>query len=466
MYKKNRHIHFMGIGGIGMSGIALVLREKGYIVSGCDLDTNQKSIKSLIAKGCLIHQGNNTDHCHDSSINVLVYSTAISQNNPEIVSAKQRGIPVIHRSSLLAELMRTHYSIAISGSHGKTTTSSLIAHILIEAKLDPTIIIGGHLKNIMCNAQLGAGPFLVAEADESDRSFLALKPTYTVITNIDLEHLETYSNLDDIKESFKEFINSAPFYGFAVVCIDNENIRSLLPTITTPFITYGTHSTADFSAHNILLAEEYSLFTVKYKDMTLGAIHLSIPGHHNILNGLAAIAVATQLEIPFHNIANALQTFTGVERRFSFRGIFKGAEVFDDYGHHPTEIEATLSAAKQSFPDRRLVVVFQPHRYSRTRDLQSRFAHAFLKANLLILTEVYGAGEKPIPGVTGRSLCEETQKVMGADRVLFEGDRQRLPAFLSEIVRSGDVLLTLGAGDITSLGQEYLDLVRSVSRIS
>lgn len=455
MYKKNRHIHFMGIGGIGMSGIALVLREKGYIVSGCDLDTNQKSIKSLIAKGCLIHQGNNTDHCHDSSINVLVYSTAISQNNPEIVSAKQRGIPVIHRSSLLAELMRTHYSIAISGSHGKTTTSSLIAHILIEAKLDPTIIIGGHLKNIMCNAQLGAGPFLVAEADESDRSFLALKPTYTVITNIDLEHLETYSNLDDIKESFKEFINSAPFYGFAVVCIDNENIRSLLPTITTPFITYGTHSTADFSAHNILLAEEYSLFTVKYKDMTLGAIHLSIPGHHNILNGLAAIAVATQLEIPFHNIANALQTFTGVERRFSFRGIFKGAEVFDDYGHHPEEIYQTLQVAKKR-AKKELTVVFQPHRYSRTQKLWDNFIETFLKSpiNHLIITDIYGASEQPIPGITAKHFA---QALLSKDPsfnlyyVPYEANFVSIKAQLETLLHPNDLLLLLGAGKLDRL---------------
>jgi len=456
----------MGIGGIGMSGIALILREKGYIVSGCDLDIKQKSIEPLLANGCKIYQGNNTEHCLDSSIGILVYSTDIliysattSRENPEITAARSRKIPIIHRSLMLAELMRTNYSIAVTGSHGKTTTTSLIAHILLEAKLDPSIIIGGYLKSIQHNAYAGSGSFLVAEADESDRSFLNLRPTFGIITNIDLEHLETYRDLDDIKETFKKFLGNIPFYGKAILCHDNENIRSLLPMIDTPYISYGIDYPADFSASNIQLEGTHSLFTVTHQNAVLGAVSLAIPGRHNILNSLAAIALAHTLNIPFATIAQALTTFAGVERRFSFRGMLKGAEVFDDYGHHPEEIYQTVQMARKRTKNK-LTVVFQPHRYSRTHKLWDLFLETLMNCPIdnLIITDIYPASESPIAGITAKNLVDALSKKQPPFTLSYVPCEQNfvsIKASLEPLLGPDDLVLLLGAGRLDKLPETW-----------
>lgn len=349
MYRKG-HIHFVGIGGIGMSGIAIILKYQGYTISGCDSDLEQKSVTELVQLGCSVHKGNNTPQCHDASIDVLVYSSAIQEDNDEIRQAQARGIPTIPRALMLAEIMRTKFSIAISGSHGKTTTTSLISHILIEAHKDPTVIIGGHLKNISSNARFGSGDFLVAEADESDRSFLRLFPTIAVVTNIDHEHLDTYRDMDDIKATFSQFLGNIPFYGKAIICIDDPHIQSLMPLSHIKTIKYGfDEHQADLFAKELILEKEHSTCVVYKKDQSspLGSLTITMPGKHNVLNALAAIAAAMDAGVSFEQCVAALKTFKGIERRFSFKGTFRGAEIFDDYGHHPTEIYNTLQVARK-----------------------------------------------------------------------------------------------------------------------
>src|SRR5579872_3677738 len=411
VYNKKAHIHFVGIGGIGMSGIATILKYQGYDISGCDADLDQQSVRNLRALGCTVHQGNNTPGCNDGSIDILVYSSAIKSQNPEILAAQERGIPTIPRALMLAELMRTKYSIAIAGSHGKTTTTSLVSHILMEARKDPTIIIGGHLKSISTNARLGEGDFLVAETDESDRSLLHLQATIAVVTNIDLEHLETYKDIDDIKDTFKQFLNNLPFYGKAIMCIDDANVRSLLPLPHIKTIKYGLDASADFYATNINLEGDHSTFTVWHKAHCLGPVTFSMPGRHNVLNSLAATAVALDLEIPFATIAAALKSFKGVERRFSYRGEFKGAEIFDDYGHHPNEILNTLLVARKR-SKQRLIVVFQPHRFTRTDKLWHDFVATFATSHVdkLLVTDIYPASEQPIPGITSENLVKAVEQ--------------------------------------------------------
>ena len=414
MYTKKSHIHFVGIGGIGMSGIATILKRSGYTISGCDQNTAQNTVDQLKKMGCHIHNGNNSLECDDRSIDILVYIPMYAQTiaavSAEISQAQSRGIPTISRARMLAELMRTKYSIAIAGSHGKTTTSSLISHILIEAQLDPTIIIGGQLKNISSNARWGEGEFLVAEADESDRSFLELRATLAVITNIDLEHLETYSDLDDIKQSFKLFLHNLPFYGKAVICIDNKNIRSLLPLDPVKTISYGIEQAADFTASNIVLNPDHSLFTVYTKNNPnpLGNITLPIPGKHNVYNALGAIALTRELGVSFEIISHSLRSFGGVERRFSFHGTYQGADIFDDYGHHPIEIKHTLTVARNRSRNK-VTVVFQPHRYTRLKELWNNFISVFATSDIdtLIVTDIYPAGEFPIPMITSKLFVQE-----------------------------------------------------------
>ncbi|MCL5875456.1 MAG: UDP-N-acetylmuramate--L-alanine ligase [Candidatus Dependentiae bacterium] len=462
MYNKNKHIHFMGIGGIGMSGIALLLREQGYTVSGCDLDIQQKSVQSLMAKGCAIYHGNNTPQCLDDSIDILVYSTDIliysathTQKNPEIIAAQKRNIPVIHRSLMLAELMRTKYSIAVSGSHGKTTTTSLLSHILMTAQTDPSVIIGGYLKNLQNNARAGSGPFLVAEADESDRSFLNLRPSMTIVTNIDLEHLETYKDLADIKEAFKKFIEIIPFYGKAILCADNEHVRSLLPEIRSRYVTYGIEHGADFSATDISLEATHSNFTVLYQGAYLGSVSLAIPGYHNILNSLAAISASHALQIPFETIKKALASFAGVERRFSFRGTFKNAELFEDYGHHPEEIKQTIQMARKRSKNK-LTVVLQPHRYTRTHKLWDLFIETLLHAPIdnLIITDIYPANEAPIDQVNSEKLTIDLlakNPSFNLAYVPYEVDFESMKSSLSAVANKDDLILLLGAGSINKL---------------
>jgi UDP-N-acetylmuramate--alanine ligase len=467
MYTKKAHIHFVGIGGIGMSGIATILHHQGYTISGCDPDIKQDTVTQLKKLGCHVYHGNNNNACDDPSIDVLVYipmyATTISAVTAEIAQAQARGIPTISRAQMLAELMRTKYSIAIAGSHGKTTTTSLISHILIEAQMDPTVVIGGQLKNLSSNARVGHGDFLVAEADESDRSFLQLHATLAVITNIDLEHLETYADLDDIKQSFTQFINNLPFYGKAIICIDDENIRSLLPIQRIKTISYAIDSPADFYAQSIILNADHSLFTVYTKNnpTPLGNIMLPMPGKHNVYNALAAIALAHELDVDFSTISHSLSSFSGVERRFSFCGTYKGAEIFDDYGHHPVEIANTLIVARKRAHNK-LIVVFQPHRYTRTEKLWSDFLKTFADSTIdtLIITDIYSAGEQPIDTITSNRLAQELQSLnppFKVHYVPFTDDFHQIKQQITESIAANDLLLLLGAGKMHLIPQELVE---------
>ena len=461
MYKRKAHIHFVGIGGIGMSGIAQILKSQGYIISGCDADIDQKSIKDLKAIDCLIFEGNNTSLCQSCESDILVYSSAIRAHNPEIVAAQARGIPTIPRALMLAELMRTKFSIAIAGAHGKTTTTSLISHILIEAHHDPTVIIGGHLKNIEANSRLGQGDFLVAEADESDRSLQNLQATLAVVTNIDLEHLETYKDLDDIKETFKRFLNNIPFYGKAFMCIDDANVCSLLPMPHIKTIKFGFDSHADIFATNVDLHADHSTFDIylKNKKEKLGTIISKMPGRHNVLNTLGASAVALDLGIPFETIAKALASFKGIERRFCYKGLFQGAEIFDDYGHHPQEIYNTLLVAKKRAKNK-LVVVFQPHRYTRTDKLWHQFIQIFMESQVdhLIVTDIYPASEAPILNVNSQNLTlaiQAQKPPFSITYIPYESNFEKIKEKLRAISGNDDLILLLGAGKVNKL-VEYL----------
>jgi len=461
MYHKKSHIHFVGIGGIGMSGIAKILKHQGYIISGCDVDIEQKNIKELQKIGCQISVGHNSEKCNDNTIDVLVYSSAVKNSNPEIISAQKKGIPTIPRALMLAELMRTKYSIAISGAHGKTTTTSIISHILIEAKMDPTIIIGGHLKNISENAQLGKGDFLVAETDESDKSLLHLYPTLALLTNIDLEHLETYKDLEDIKNTFKQFLNNIPFYGKAFVCIDDPGIQSILPIPHIKIIKYGINNEADVQAKNIELFANFSTYDVFKKEKYLGKVQINMPGIHNVYNSLGAIALCIDLEIDSEIILAALKTFKGVERRFSYHGTFKGAEIFDDYGHHPNEILNTLSVA-QKRKKRNLHIVFQPHRYSRTERLWNQFIDVFSNntGENLIITDIYPASEKPIDGISSQKLVEELKLKNPTANITYlplDNDFNGIIKKLDSILKEDDLLLLLGAGKVNTIASKLIN---------
>ncbi len=463
MYRKKAHVHFVGIGGIGMSGIAKILASQGYTISGCDLSCDKENIKDLQELGCTIYKGNNGPGCKDQGIEILVYSSALKLDNPELVAAQKRGIPTISRALMLAELMRTKYSIAIAGSHGKTTTTSLISHILLEAGIDPTVIIGGHLKTISTNARYGGGDFLVAEADESDRSLIHLQATLAVVTNIDLEHLETYKDIDDIKDTFKQFLNNLPFYGKAFLCIDDPQIRSILPMPHLKTITYGIEHTADIMARDIDLQPDCSHFVVYEKGKELGAVTLNMPGKHNVLNALAATAVTRDLEIPFLTTTKALKNFQGVERRFSYHGLYKGAELFDDYGHHPVEIMNTLLVARKRTKNK-LTVVFQPHRFTRTHALWDQFVDMFLQSTIdtLLITDIYPASESPIPEITGKNLSKALLQRNPSFKVIYaplEDDFTSIKEVLIPLIDPNDLILLQGAGKMNKL-IGYLDVER------
>jgi len=462
METKKSHIHFVGIGGIGMSGIATILQQSGYTISGCDPDLTQDTVIKLKQLGCSVYQGNNSPTCNDHTIDTLVYIPMYANTIPavtaEIERAKKSNIKILSRAQLLAQLMRSKHSIAVAGSHGKTTTTSLISHLLIEAGLDPTIVVGGQLKNIDSNARMGNGKFLVAEADESDRSFLELYPNIAVITNIDVEHLETYDDLDDIKNVFQQFINNIAPDGIAIMCIDDENIRSLLP-INRTIISYGIEHDADFMARDIVLHANHSSFTVYTKNnVSLGTITLSIAGKHNIYNALAAIALAHTLHINMHTIAQSLSSFAGVDRRFSFHGMYKNADIFDDYGHHPKEIEYTLSVARKRTQNK-LTVIFQPHRYTRTQKLWNDFLIVFANSSIhhLIITDIYSAGEYPIVEVSSKRLVQELitrNPSFTVQYVPFEDTFAQLKQAIDHIVEPDDLLLFLGAGKMHLLASE------------
>lgn len=451
----------MGIGGIGMSGIAKVLKEQGYTVSGCDLDMDQKSIKQLQELGCPIAGTHSSKLCHDASIDVLVYSAAVNLNHPEVLHAHRRGIPVVARARMLAELMRTHYGIAVAGAHGKTTTTSMISHILVQAQYDPTLVIGGFLKNIGTNARAGAGQFLVAEADESDRSLVHLPATFAVVTNIDREHLDTYKDLDDIIATFKQFLNNLPFYGKAIVCIDDPVIHDLLPSIPhIGTITYGIQNPADFQARDCVLTAQGSRCMVYHHETLLGELTLPMAGMHNILNALAALATSMHIGISFEQAAAALATFAGVERRFCYHGVYKGAELFDDYAHHPKEIASALAVARQRAKGR-LVVVFQPHRFTRTYHLWNDFIQTFLASNVdeLIITDIFPASEQPIEGVTSQLFVEsmvQQAPAFNACYIPLDGEFDAIINHLNNTLQPDDLLLMLGAGKVFKIPDKLI----------
>ena len=435
-----------------MSGIAELLVNLGYKVSGSDVKSSDIT-RRLKRLGGIIFKGHRKSHISGSD--VVVVSSAIDDKNPEVTAARERSIPVIPRAEMLAELMRLKYSVAVAGAHGKTSTTSIISSVLEKGGLDPTVVIGGKLKSIGSNALLGHGDFIVAEADESDGSFLKMSPTIAVVTNIDREHLDFYEDLDDIKNAFLSFIDRVPFYGLAVLCLDNEPIQSLIPEIRKRFTTYGMSTQADFQAKNIEFEGLKSRFSIRHNGKPLGDITLNLPGIHNVYNSMASIAVGIELDIDFDVIKNALETAQGVQRRLEIKGEINGITVVDDYGHHPTEIKVTLQAAKESWPDRRKVVVFQPHRYTRTRALFDDFTRSFYQSDVLVVLPVYAAGEKKIEGVESDLMCEEI-RAHGHKLVICKKSIKGAVSHLKTVLKPGDILLTLGAGNVWKVGEEIL----------
>jgi UDP-N-acetylmuramate--alanine ligase len=450
-----RNIHFVGIGGAGMAGIAEVLLNLGYAVSGTDLKltTVTERLRSL---GANVAEGHAAENLRDAD--VVVVSSAVSPDNPEIIAAYARRIPVVRRAEMLAELMRFRYGIAVAGTHGKTTTTSLVASVLAEAGVDPTFVIGGRLASANANAKLGLGQYLVAEADESDASFLHLQPMIAVVTNIDADHLGSYENdLGRLKQGFQEFLHNLPFYGLAVMCSDDTNTRELIPSLGRRVASYGFGERADIRASAVERNGLKTRFKVDFKDGRKPLqVELNLPGVHNVLNSLAAIAVAGELELREEPVLKALAEFSGVDRRLQIQGTVMtdaGRVTFvDDYGHHPTELAATIAAARDAWPGRRLVVCFQPHRYTRTLALLDDFAQVLSTVDALILTNVYSAGETPLAGADGKSLARAV-RVRGAVEPIFIEDLAELPATLAPILKADDVVLTLGAGSIGGVAQ-------------
>jgi UDP-N-acetylmuramate--alanine ligase len=455
MLRKTRRIHFVGIGGSGMSGIAEVLLNLGYQVTGSDLEEGA-TVQRLRALGGQVAKGHRAEEVGEAD--VVVVSSAVRPDNPEVQEARRRQIPVIPRAEMLAELMRLKYGVAIAGSHGKTTTTSMVATILSGAGLDPTIVIGGRLNILGSNAKLGKGDLLVAEADESDGSFLRLTPTLAVVTNIDAEHLDHYGSLDRLQASFVDFLNKVPFYGCGIVCLDEPRIQEILPALTRRVVTSGFSAQADLSAASVDLKEFQAAFDVRLHGRKLGRARIQVPGRHNVSNALAAIAVGLDLEVPWESIRAQLEAFRGADRRFHLKGEAAGVMVIDDYGHHPVEILATLAAAKKGW-NRRTVVVFQPHRFTRVRALLNEFARAFYDADVLAVTDIYPAGEAPIAGVDAAAVARAIEDHGHKDTTLVR-DLKDVPAWLLSRAREGDMVITLGAGSVYKAGEDYLRRLR------
>ena len=451
--KRIKRIHFIGIGGAGMSGIAEVILTLGYNVSGSDIADNAVT-QRLQKMGCLVFKGHAAENIHGAD--VIVVSTAINESNPEIKEARERSIPIVRRAEMLAELMRFRQGIAIAGTHGKTTTTSLVTSLLLEADLDPTFVIGGKLTSAASNSRLGSGTWLVAEADESDASFLFLTPVISVITNIDADHLGTYDNdFEKLKDTFVEFLHHLPFYGLAILCVDDEHVRDILPRVNRPVVTYGIHHAADIRAVNVRYEGMRSHFTIVCaKDGRSMDVTLNMPGAHNVLNALAAVAIAAELEVSDTAILKALESFQGVGRRFQSYGDIETENgtisLIDDYGHHPTEMQATIDAVKESWPERRLVLLFQPHRFTRTRDLFEDLSQVLSEPDVLLLMDVYAASEEPIAGADGRSLARSI-RLRGKVDPIFVSEEDDVAETLKNILQDGDVLLTLGAGSVGTI---------------
>ncbi|MDF1535824.1 MAG: UDP-N-acetylmuramate--L-alanine ligase [bacterium] len=453
--RKTKHLHFVGIGGIGMSGIAEVLANLGYTVSGSDLVSGD-TIRRLTGCGCLVSVGHSAGNIEGAD--VVVISSAVKSDNPEVQAARQAGIPVIPRATMLNELMRMKYGIAVAGSHGKTTTTSMVAGIMAEAKLDPTVVIGGKLDSLGTNARLGEGDYLVAEADESDGSFLQLTPTIAVVTNIDNEHMDHYGTFDALRAAFRKFLDKVPFYGRAVLCLDDAEVAGMLSDLERPHVTYGLSAQANVCASDIRYEGFASSYTASLDGRALGRVSLPVPGLHNIYNSLAAIAVGLELEVPFTVIAAALSGYAGTQRRFQKKGEAGGVAVYDDYGHHPSEIKATLEAARQGWKGR-VVAMFQPHRFSRTRDLLPDFGTAFHNADKVLVCDIYAAGEDSIGNLTGRDVagCISSHGHRGAE---FVGSCAAAVDRVMEILEDGDMVITLGAGDIWKAGEILLERMK------
>lgn len=468
MKHKVKHIHFVGIGGSGMSGIAEVLLNLGYTVSGSDLANNAAS-RRLAELGATIHIGH--DARNVDGADAIVTSTAVKADNPEVIAGREHHVPIVPRAVMLAELMRLKRGIAIAGTHGKTTTTSLVASILAEGGLDPTFVIGGRLNSAGANAKLGTGEFIVAEADESDASFLNLSPVIEVITNIDADHMETYEHsFAKLKQAFIEFTQRLPFYGVAVLCLDDANVREIMPSISKMIVTYGFHEAADVRAVDARAAGGHMEFTVVQKDYPPLPIRLNQPGMHNVQNACAAIAIARELDVADEHIQKALREFNGVGRRFTRYGQLplpsaSGGGSFalvDDYGHHPVETAATIAAARGAFPGQRLVLAFQPHRYTRTRDLFEDFVKVLSSVDVLVLADVYPAGEQPIPAADGRSLAHAL-RVIGQAELVFVEDIAEMPAVLLKMAKDGDVVMTMGAGSISNVPAQLQSLTQELA---
>ena len=455
MFKSIKKIHFVGIGGIGMSGIAEILLNKGFEVSGSDLNLTEVTNR-LAELGAKIYEGHSSENVKD--VDVLVYSSAVIPDNPEVRAAADRNIPIIKRAEMLAETMRMQYGIGIAGTHGKTTTTSMVGLTLTEGGIDPTIIVGGKLSGLGgTNARLGNGEFIVVEADEFDRTFLKLTPTIAAITTLEREHLDTYKDLDDIKTAFIEFANKVPFYGFVVICLDEPALQDIIPFINKTVFTYGTTAQADVRAIDIEFEGFSSKYTVIYKGKELGSVKLNIPGEHYVKNSLVAVTIGMELGIDFEVIKKALEKFKGVYRRFETK--YKNdILVLDDYAHHPTESSATLAGIRAAW-DRRLVVVFQPHLYSRTKDFYQDFGRSFLNSDVFICTDIYPAREKPIDGVTGEMIANIAKKY-GHKNVHYIPDKKDVPKKLMELKKKDDIIITMGAGDIWKYGEKFVELLK------
>ncbi|MCX6171143.1 MAG: UDP-N-acetylmuramate--L-alanine ligase [Ignavibacteriales bacterium] len=459
MMNTIKNIHFVGIGGIGMSGIAEILLSQGFHISGSDLNKSEVTDR-LEGLGIKIYEGHSTANLKDAD--VLVYSSAVALENPEVKEAIARKIPVIKRSEMLAECMRMKYGIGIAGTHGKTTTTSMVGLVLTEAGIDPTIIVGGKLSGLGgTNARLGKGDYIVVEADEFDRTFLKLTPVIAALTTLEREHLDTYKDLADIKTAFVEFANKVPFFGFVVLCLDEPALQDIIPQINKKIFTYGITPQADIRAANITHSEKHSEFSVMYLGKDLGKIRINIPGIHNIKNSLVAVTIAKEMGVEFSVIKKALEKFSGVYRRFETK-YDNDVLVIDDYGHHPTEINVTLDGIRRGW-NRRLVAVFQPHLFSRTKDFYAEFGRSFLNSDVFICTDVYPAREKPVEGITGE-LISNTAKQFGHKNVYYEPDKTKIPELLQKIYQKGDIIITLGAGDIWKYGEKFIELLKTKNK--
>jgi UDP-N-acetylmuramate--alanine ligase len=451
MFKRIQKIHFVGIGGVGMSGIAEVLLNQGFSVSGSDV-RESPTTQRLASLGANIFQGHHAEHLKE--VDVVVVSSAIKSSNPEVVEAQLRQIPLIPRAEMLAELMRLKYGITVAGTHGKTTTTSMVAVILQRAGMDPTVVVGGRLNALGSNAKLGTGEFMVVETDESDRSFLLLSPTLAIVTNIDEDHMESYEGIEDLKDSFVHFMNKVPFYGTVILCLDDPHLQSLIPRIRRRILSYGFSGQADLNILTPTFAGFRSHFYLRMRGEDLGEFELGIPGRHNVLNAAAAVAVGIDLGISVETVKDALMSFSGADRRFQVKGQGRGVTIIDDYAHHPTEIKATLEAARQ-LGDQRIVVVFQPHRYSRTQYCFDEFARSFYQADVLIVTDIYPAGEEPIEGVTSQKLVEAIHS-FGHKSVRYIPALLDIPTILDPELKEGDLIISMGAGNIWKVTEDLL----------